>query len=78
MISSEQSPTDRTKRDLNQLGAKDPDGVWDKVVYYCLNEELTLGGVPPGNPVSHAASTAPGVPKMWEILQGLGYKAPAR
>ncbi|CAM9828340.1 unnamed protein product, partial [Pylaiella littoralis] len=78
LVTSEQAPTDRNKRDLNHHGAKDPNGFWDKVVDYFLDENLVLGGIQPGNPVSHAASTAEGVAKMWETLQSLDYKALAK
>ncbi|CAM9993272.1 unnamed protein product [Pylaiella littoralis] len=78
LLQSEQAPTDRNKRDLHQLGVKDPDGVWDLIVDYFLKEDLKLGGIRPGNPVSHAGSTAPGVDKMWEQLEGLDYKAPVK
>lgn len=76
ILLSEQPPNDRNKRDLHALGVKDPEGVWDKVVDYFLDEDLKLGGISPGNPVSHAGCTAPGVERMWEVLQSLDYKAP--
>lgn len=76
LLLSEQAPTDRNKHDLHSLRVTDPEGVWDQVVDYCLEEDLKLGGIRPGNPVSHAGSTAPGVERMWETLQALGYKAP--
>lgn len=76
LLVSEQPPVDRNKRDLKQIGSCDPDGVWGDVVDYFLDENLELGGVSPRNPKSHADSTAPGVPKMWETLDGLDYKEP--
>ncbi|CAN0292021.1 unnamed protein product [Ectocarpus sp. 4 AP-2014] len=76
VLQSEQAPTDRNKRDLHTLGANDPEGIWDTVVDYFLDEDLRLGGISPGNPKSHAGSTAPGVEKMWETLQELDYKEP--
>lgn len=76
LLLSESAPIDRNKRDLRQIGSCDPDGIWGDVVGYFLDENLELGGVSPRNPKSHADSTAPGVSKMWETLQGLDYKEP--
>lgn len=76
LLLSEQPPSDRNKRDLKQLGVKDPEGVWDDAVDHYLDKDLVLGGVTPGNPTYHGDSTAPGVDKMWEVLQSLDYKEP--
>lgn len=73
---SRQTSKDRNDHDLKRVGNKS--SPWVRIARAFVGKDFKMDdGGTPSNSVSHAASTAPGVPEMWERLQALDYIAPA-
>lgn len=72
---SNQTSKDRNDHDLKRVGKKSQ--LWVRIAHAFVKKDFKIDGVLPSNPVSHAASTAEGVPEMWEKLKALDYIGPA-